>query len=153
MEHVKGKPLTATMTDSRKMHIKIPKLSLVVLVGPSGSGKSTFADNHFLPSPTTNRKSRCWKRIVARTSAIFAWWAVVAVMQSSKNTDGGRLIGSSACAECTPPKESLAFDIKVEEEFGFSGIWPTPLPIVIEAFNNAKCGEELYRNLPAAKTI
>ena len=32
------------------MNIKIPKLSLVVLVGPSGSGKSTFARKHFLPS-------------------------------------------------------------------------------------------------------
>lgn len=30
------------------MELKIPKLSLVVLVGPSGSGKSTFAKKHFL---------------------------------------------------------------------------------------------------------
>jgi len=32
------------------MHMRIPKLSLVVLVGPSGSGKSTFARKHFLPT-------------------------------------------------------------------------------------------------------
>lgn len=32
------------------MNIKIPKLSLVVLVGPSGSGKSTFARKHFRPT-------------------------------------------------------------------------------------------------------
>jgi protein phosphatase len=32
------------------MHIKIPKLSLVVLIGPSGSGKSTFVRRHFLPT-------------------------------------------------------------------------------------------------------
>jgi protein phosphatase len=32
------------------MPIKIPKLSLVVLIGPSGSGKSTFARRHFLPT-------------------------------------------------------------------------------------------------------
>src|SRR6202166_1924644 len=32
------------------MHITIPKLSLVVLVGPSGSGKSTFARRHFKPT-------------------------------------------------------------------------------------------------------
>jgi protein phosphatase len=32
------------------MHIKIPKLSLVVLIGASGSGKSTFARKHFLPT-------------------------------------------------------------------------------------------------------
>lgn len=30
------------------MHIALPKLSLVVLIGPSGSGKSTFARKHFL---------------------------------------------------------------------------------------------------------
>ncbi|MHC4212661.1 MAG: polynucleotide kinase-phosphatase [Planctomycetota bacterium] len=30
------------------MEIKIPKLSVVVLIGPSGSGKSTFAKKHFL---------------------------------------------------------------------------------------------------------
>jgi protein phosphatase len=32
------------------MQIKIPNLSLVVLIGPSGSGKSTFAQKHFLPT-------------------------------------------------------------------------------------------------------
>src|SRR5690606_20671278 len=32
------------------MHIRIPRLSLVVLIGPSGSGKSTFARKHFLPT-------------------------------------------------------------------------------------------------------
>jgi protein phosphatase len=32
------------------MHLAIPNLSLVVLVGPSGSGKSTFAHKHFLPT-------------------------------------------------------------------------------------------------------
>ncbi len=32
------------------MHIKIPSLSLVVLIGPSGSGKTTFARRHFLPT-------------------------------------------------------------------------------------------------------
>jgi protein phosphatase len=30
------------------MHISLPQLSLVVLIGPSGSGKSTFAHQHFL---------------------------------------------------------------------------------------------------------
>ncbi|AGA24675.1 polynucleotide kinase-phosphatase [Singulisphaera acidiphila] len=32
------------------MTFKIPKLSLVILIGPSGSGKSTFARKHFLPT-------------------------------------------------------------------------------------------------------
>ena len=32
------------------MAIKVPNLSLVVLIGPSGSGKSTFASKHFVPT-------------------------------------------------------------------------------------------------------
>lgn len=35
---------------SEQVHLKIPKLSLVVLIGPSGAGKSTFAGRNFLPS-------------------------------------------------------------------------------------------------------
>ena len=34
------------------MTVKIPDLSLVLLVGPSGSGKSTFAARHFAPTET-----------------------------------------------------------------------------------------------------
>ncbi len=32
------------------MHVQIPNLSLVLLIGPSGSGKSTFARRHFRPT-------------------------------------------------------------------------------------------------------
>ena len=32
------------------MTLKIPELSLVVLIGPSGCGKSTFARSHFKPT-------------------------------------------------------------------------------------------------------
>ena len=36
------------------MKLKIPDLSLVVLIGASGSGKSTFARAHFLPTETVS---------------------------------------------------------------------------------------------------
>ena len=45
------------------MHIKIPKLSLVVLVGPSGSGKSTFARKHFLPTEVRPEDYAALKRL------------------------------------------------------------------------------------------
>ena len=37
------------------MNIKIPKLTLVVLIGPSGSGKSTFARKHFSADARSSR--------------------------------------------------------------------------------------------------
>lgn len=40
------------------MNIKIPELSLVVLMGASGSGKSSFARTHFLPTETLS-SDRC----------------------------------------------------------------------------------------------
>jgi protein phosphatase len=39
-----------TLRPRVSMQIKVPKLSLVVLIGPSGSGKSTFARRHFKPT-------------------------------------------------------------------------------------------------------
>lgn len=43
------------------MRLKIPDLSLVVLVGPSGAGKSTFAQRHFLPTEVLASDSlRAW---------------------------------------------------------------------------------------------
>ena len=42
--------IDATCPSTHAMTIRIPKLSLVVLVGPSGSGKSTFARTHFKPT-------------------------------------------------------------------------------------------------------
>src|SRR5208337_4637183 len=43
-------PAPATKSVETLMQIKIPNLSLVVLIGPSGSGKSTFARRHFKPT-------------------------------------------------------------------------------------------------------
>ena len=37
------------------MNIKIPELSLVLLIGPSGCGKSTFGRAHFKPTEVTSR--------------------------------------------------------------------------------------------------
>jgi len=40
------------------VQIKLPELSLVVLIGPSGSGKSTFASKYFLPTEVVS-SDRC----------------------------------------------------------------------------------------------
>jgi len=39
-----------TQGNDSPMHIELPALALIVLIGPSGSGKSTFAREHFRPS-------------------------------------------------------------------------------------------------------
>lgn len=39
------------------MQIKLPELSLVVMIGPSGSGKSTFASKYFLPTEIVSSDS------------------------------------------------------------------------------------------------
>jgi protein phosphatase len=45
------------------MHIQLPALSLVALIGPSGSGKSTFALQHF--QPTEVLSSDCCRGLVS----------------------------------------------------------------------------------------
>ena len=42
------------------MHIKIPKLSLVVLIGPTGAGKTTFAQKHFALSEVVSSDECRW---------------------------------------------------------------------------------------------
>ena len=71
------------------MHFKIPKLSLVVLMGSSGSGKSTFARKHFLPtevlssddcrglvSDDENDQAATWKLAGGAVYLVLIGWAV-----------------------------------------------------------------------------
>lgn len=56
-------------------------------------------------------------------------------------------------AQFVPPKEQLAFSIQFEEEIDFERILPEPLPIIIKALKKRKTKDELWRNLPDAKSV
>ena len=45
------------------MHIAVPELCLIALVGPSGSGKSVFASKHFRPTEVVS--SDAWRAMVS----------------------------------------------------------------------------------------
>lgn len=51
-------------------------------------------------------------------------------------------------AEFCPPKEQLAFPIKLPGEADLPEIWPDPLPVVVEALRSHKSAEELWECLP-----
>jgi hypothetical protein len=57
------------LCDVPKILIKIPKLSLVVLIGPSGSHKTTFARRHFLPSEVLSPDRQHRHRLCLRRQA------------------------------------------------------------------------------------
>jgi transglutaminase-like putative cysteine protease len=56
-------------------------------------------------------------------------------------------------ARFCPPIEKLAFPIAVEGECDFRGIWPEPLPMVVEVLEKYKTYNEVYSNLPDIEII
>ncbi|MCW8126085.1 transglutaminase-like domain-containing protein [Microbulbifer halophilus] len=51
-------------------------------------------------------------------------------------------------AEFRPPQEKLAFSIAADGEADLPGIWPEPLPVVVEALDRAGSFRALAANLP-----
>lgn len=51
-------------------------------------------------------------------------------------------------AEFTPPVECLAFSVDNKLEVDLQGIWPEPLPVVIEALLDNNTCQSAYDNLP-----
>ena len=51
-------------------------------------------------------------------------------------------------AQFDPPTEQLAFAVRLEGEIDFPGVWPDPLPIVVEALRSYKTADTLWENLP-----
>lgn len=47
-----------------------------------------------------------------------------------------------------PPTEQLAFSIGIKGECDIQGIWPTPLPIIINALERNSTWVSMYENLP-----
>lgn len=51
-------------------------------------------------------------------------------------------------AQFDPPYERLAFSASNIEEFEFKGVWPEPIPQVVNVLEFNKTYEEVYLNLP-----
>jgi hypothetical protein len=51
-------------------------------------------------------------------------------------------------AQFVPPLEALAFAIKIPGEADLPGIWPDPLPVVLEALTAHSDATELWKQLP-----
>jgi transglutaminase-like putative cysteine protease len=51
-------------------------------------------------------------------------------------------------AQFTPPVERLAFTLGRAGEFDLPGVWPDPLPVVIEALRSHHRADRLYDDLP-----
>ena len=90
------------------MTIRLPALSLVVLVGASGSGKSTFARRHFLPTEVVS--SDYCRGVVADDetdqSATTAAFEVLHVI-AAKRLQGGRLTVIDATNVQPEPRRQL----------------------------------------------
>lgn len=56
-------------------------------------------------------------------------------------------------AQFTPPIEHMAFpikntDLKDKNECDIQGVWPAPLPVVVEALQRHTCFADMHSNLP-----
>ena len=51
-------------------------------------------------------------------------------------------------AQFTPPVERLAFALERAGELDLPGVWPDPLPVVVEALHSHVRADELYDHLP-----
>jgi len=51
-------------------------------------------------------------------------------------------------AEFTPPVERLAFPVISAQEMDLPGIWPEPLPVIVEVLTRCKTVEEVHADLP-----
>lgn len=56
-------------------------------------------------------------------------------------------------AQFIPPKEKLAFPIISEGECDIQGIWPEPLPLIIEVLENNNTYLKVLQNLPDIEII
>ena len=90
------------------MSIRLPALSLVVLVGPSGSGKSTFARAHFLPTEVVSSDS-CRGVVADDESDQTATTAAFEVLHfiAAKRLQAGRLTVIDATNVQPEPRRQL----------------------------------------------
>ena len=56
-------------------------------------------------------------------------------------------------AQFCPPKEQLAFQIISEGECDIQGIWPEPLPVIVQALERYDTYDEVVNNLPDIEVL
>src|SRR5262245_1578780 len=60
---------------------------------------------------------------------------------------------SGVSAQFTPPVEQLAFPIQFTGEFELPGVFPEPLPVVVETLTGCATAEELAKDLPDCDVV
>lgn len=56
-------------------------------------------------------------------------------------------------AEFCPPLEKLAFPIIIEGECDFPGIWPDPLPLIVDVLEKYQTYQDVLNNLPDVEIV
>ncbi len=56
-------------------------------------------------------------------------------------------------AQFTPPREQLAFSVRLNQERDLPEIWHEPLPVVVSVLEECETYEEVYNNLPDIELI